>query len=689
MSMRVLGVSCGLSSEYEDNEIPSFDAHDAAAALVEDSRVLAAIEEERLSRVKHSNFFPARAVDFCLRETGMAPEDLDAVAVSFSEVWADDFARRTYLADPASAAPTGRSLVADLFRRHTGLEVEERIRFASHHVAHAWSAFYPSPFTESLVVALDGVGEDGAGGFASGIVALGKGGCLDIHRTYPVEASLGLFYQRMIEVVGFGVFEEYKVMALASHGRPEAYRELISSMVELLPEGGLRLAAAPTRLARLEETGVLERARRRGAPIEPWHADFAAALQETLETAALHVLGFHRERTGCPNLCVAGGVGLNAVLNGRILGTGWFDAVLFFPAAHDAGTAVGAAWSVVAASRGRPAGTHLGSIAWGSPTPGDEDLGRTLERWAPFVMESRLEGDLDRVAELLAQGQLLGRVQGRSEFGPRALGNRSVLADPRSAALRDRVNRDVKGRESFRPLAPVVLLERAKDYFELPGSATSYAHMNVVVRVRPDRRAELAGVTHVDGTARLQTVAREDDADLWGLICSFGERTGTPVLLNTSLNRAGEPIVDSVEDALAFLLHTGLDGLVIGDWLVAKRPGLDFGAAVRSFRIDLAPHKKLVRRAGSLDPSGRPLRYGVESTARRFFDRVRIEVSRDAFEILLATGGGATLGDLLDRHAPLASSRSSLVAELVGLWRDRAIVLTPAAPAARPARVGL
>ncbi len=671
--MKVLGIACGVSAEYEDNEIATHSGHDAAAALVEGGRVVAAVVEERRSRCKHSTIFPARAAAWCLAEAGLSAGDLDAVAFSFGEGFADDHAARRFLADPTCREPTGRTFAAGLFRRHLGWEVEDRLAFVPHHVAHAWSVFHPSPFEEALVLVLDGVGEDGRGGFASGLVAEGRGDRLEVARTFGLDQSLGLFYQRLIEVAGFGIFEEYKAMALASYGDPTPYAPLLASFYDLLPRGDFRLAPHARQVAALREAGLLGRARRKGAPIEPWHADLVASVQQSLEAIVRHVLEHERARTGLSRLCVAGGVGLNSVANGRILRSGLFDAARFHPASHDAGNALGAALAAARTPRRR---RDLGPVAWGPPCPADDAVRSRLAAWSAFLDHAPLADPAEEVAGLLAEGLAVGWVQGRSEFGPRALGRRSILADPRHASTRDRLNR-LKGREAFRPLAPAVPIERARDWFEIPEVDANLGHMNVVLPVRPDRRAALAGVTHADGTARLQTVAREDDPLFHALLEAFGRRTGVPVLLNTSFNRAGEPIVDSVDDAVASFLALELDRLVIGRTVARRRPAVDLAQALLPLVPSLAPYKKLVRRASTYE--GRPHRHAIESTAARWFDDVRIEVTPAAFEVLLAADGRKALRDLAPAGWP------SLAAELAGLWTRRAIVLRPApGPDRRP-----
>lgn len=670
--MRVLGIACGISAEYENNELTSHVGHDAAAALVEDGRIVAAIEEERLSRIKHSNFFPSRAIGWCLQFAGIHPNDLDRIAVSFSEPFANAYVERRFLANPACSEVTGRSFVSGLFQRHLGWENEEAIRFCNHHESHAWSAYVPSTFSESVVLVLDGVGEDGRGPAASGLVAVARGNELEVINRFSLEQSLGIFYQHLIQVLGFRVFDEYKVMALASYGDPARFHSLFESLFELLPNGQFRLASAKDQLSALKCVGLAQKSRRQGAPIELWQKDFAAALQRTLETIVLHILRYARTRTSVSSLCVAGGVGLNSVLNGKIAESGIFERAFFQPASHDAGNALGAAFAGSLSSNQHPLRS---SMALGSPCAGDAEIGPLLTRWDAFLQHISVQDVTEHVATLLAAGQIVGWVRGRSEFGPRALGNRSILADPRSAALRDRLNRDIKNRESFRPFAPAVTDLQAQEYFELPVTCANLSHMNVVVKVRPRYQMTLPGVTHVDGSARLQVVHAIESPDFWKLIDTFGKITGVSVLLNTSFNRAGEPIVDSADDAIASFLNMDFDHLVIGNHCIQKHSNIDLAFALLSHRIVLAPYKKLVRRAGSLDPEF-PHLYMIESNAGPWFDEVQASISEFMFTFLITMPKCRTMDECRRRCQFNALTWEVVVAEIASLWRRRLIAIS-------------
>ncbi len=676
--MRVLGVACGTTEEFNDNALPEFYGHDASAAVVDDDRCLIAIEEERLSRIKHSNFFPTRAVRRCLQDWRVASKAIDAVAIPFSEAYADNYVSKKLMEDRQWTTKGGRAWMASLFGDCLGKDLSDKVYFCqSHHIAHAWNVFFPSKFDKSLICVFDGIGEDGAGGHASGLIALGHDSQIEVLESLSLGQSLGLFYLQMIGALGYEIFDEYKVMALASYGDSSTYNGLLSSMYELLPNGSYRLADANQRMSLLRQAGILVRARRRGEPLAAWHKDFAAALQQGLQNIILHVVKYWSRHTNARNLCVSGGVALNSVANGKVMQAGMVESARFDFAGHDGGNALGAGWACIAQKSRRSAKRQQITPYLGTECPDGATIQHSLERWAPFV--SWESANDETLAVELAKGNVVGLFRGRAELGPRALGNRSIVADPRYAHLRDRINSNIKKRESFRPLAPAVLAETARDYFEIPQGETTYAHMNVVVSVTPAKRSVLGAVTHADGSARIQTVDRRENPSFWSLIRAFGKRTGVDVLLNTSFNRAGEPIVDSVEDAIACFLNTDLDLLVLGNWLVRRRPEAVFEDAIRGFRLGLLPYKKLVRRATDYGAFGAPYRYAIESTATRYFDNSRIDIPKNVFELLMKTDGMTSINELCSslRIGPQVWTEAALV--IKELWRCRAIVLLPGA----------
>jgi carbamoyltransferase len=660
--MLFLGVSGGLNQVHENPlELPAAFLHDGAAVLVQDGRVLAAVEEERLNRIKHSNKFPGSAIRYCLDAADVRLEDLDRIAFYATEAYCNALLGRLAVAQPELSVPLdARLLLRDLLAREFDAEIPaSRITFVEHHLAHAVSAFAMSGFDESLILAIDGYGD-----FLSGMVAQGCRSEIIPLETFPQRDSLGLFYLEVIRFLGYGPFDEYKVMGLAPYGDPAMFRNLFNQLFELSADGGYRIfldRIAPALLAHIA-------VRRKGQPFTRQHQDVSAALQEALETIVFHILRHHRERTGLRHLCLAGGVAHNCTLNGKVLYSGLFDDVFVQPAAHDAGCALGAAL-MMSQQMGRPARREkLTSVYWGPELKDERALERELAEWENFLEVEREENVASRAAQWMAAGAVIGWVQGRSEFGPRALGNRSILADPRPAANKDRINAMVKKREGYRPFAPSVLEEDAAEFFDLPAGKVAFPFMIFVVPVREEKRSLLGAVTHVDGTARLQTVSRQASPRYWELINAFKKLTGVAVLLNTSFNNNAEPIVDSAGDAIATFLTTGLDGLVIGPFLVRKRD-----ASHRdwlSLGLSLPPYARLRQSRGYV--SGGHLETVCEiRTSANSRDSVR--VSHELFALLVKLEGEIIVGDLM---AGFDQARcEELVGELRELWAQRYVRL--------------
>ncbi len=532
--------------------------HDPAAALVVDGQIVAAAEEERFSRRKHGKSpvpfstweLPEQSARWCLDHAGVAPEDLDAVAYSY---------------EPSLAAPVEPDITADgweglrtLYARRApnflqaalpGLD-PATVRFVPHHVAHAASAHLASPFPRSSVLVLDGRGER-----ASHLAGRAFDGELEVLAAQQLPHSLGLLYEEVTDHLGFRrSSDEYKVMALASYGAPAFMTELRSA-VRADGDGGF--VVEPIDLASLAK-------RRR--PDEPWqaqHADLAASVQLRLEEVLLDLAGWLHRQTGDRHLTMAGGVALNCVANARLAAEGPFEQVWVQPAAGDAGTALGAALYVAG---------KLGDDVQGMTTAA---LGRgwTDDELEAFLVEAAVQHERPpdiaaAVADVLAANGVVAWFQGRSEYGPRALGHRSLLADPRREDNLDRLNA-IKGRESFRPVAPMVLADEAHRLFE--GTFPS-PYMLFVHRVRPEWKSRIPAVVHVDGTARIQTVDRRLEPLLASVLDGFARRTGVPVIVNTSLNTSGRPMVDDPRDALECFGSAPVDVLAIGPFLV-RRPG--------------------------------------------------------------------------------------------------------------------
>ncbi|MER8957277.1 carbamoyltransferase [Mesorhizobium sp. M0833] len=666
--MLCLGISGGLDQVHENRfELRNAFMHDGAAVLVRDGRVIAAVEEERLNRMKHSNKLPIRSIQYCLSAAGVQLNDIDRVALYASEPYANAMLEGMSASHPdiLSIPLDAKTLVQDLLTREFGTKLDSsRISFVSHHQAHAVSTFAMSGFEQSLILAIDGSGD-----FLSGLLAVGSGTEITQLEAFPENNSLGLFYLETIRYLGYGLFDEYKVMGLAPYGDPAPYRELFEQFYELSANGGgYRVHLDRIGPALLRNIEV----RRKGMPFTQQHRDVSASLQEALERIVFHILRHHREATGMKRLCLAGGVAHNCTMNGKLLYSGLFEDIFVQPASHDAGCALGAAL-IVSNEMGRPAPCErLQEVYWGPDLGSERAVQQELNAWAGHLEVERSDDVASSAADWIANGAVIGWVQGRSEFGPRALGNRSILADPRPAANKDRINAMVKKREGYRPFAPSVLEEDASEFFDLPDGRHEFPFMNFVVRVRDSKRALLGAITHVDGTARLQTVSRNANPAYWEVINAFKKRTGTPILLNTSFNNNAEPIVDSVADAIATFLTTELDGLVVGPFLVKKRAATlqDWTALA----VSLPPYVSLHQTRAYKAPDRRETHCEISTT---HFSSDSVRISHDLFNLLMRIEGEAMLGDLLNTIAPDQAKRDAVMEGLRRLWEQRLVRLHP------------
>lgn len=594
--MRILGIS----AYY----------HDSAAALLVDGRLVAAAQEERFTRKKHDSGYPEHSAKYCLDAAGLRLADIDYVAFYDKPLLKFDRLLETYV----SFAPRGfrsfaraipvwlkeklfqKSLLAGKLREQAPeFDWDERLLFAEHHQSHAASAYYPSPFDSAVVLTMDGVGE-----WATASVADGDGDRLLMTREIHWPHSLGLLYSAFTYYTGFRVNSgEYKVMGLAPYGSP-VYRDLIlDRLVDIKADGSFRI-----NLDYFDYCTGLRMTNRRfdelfgGPPRDPAqpltrkHMDLAASIQAVTEEIVLRMTRALARESGKKNLCLAGGVALNCVANGKVLRDGAFDRLWIQPAAGDAGGALGAAWLAYHHFLGRqriPSGSLDGMSGGflGPEFPQDEIERRLRAAGARFTVpdETVLIGN---VADALAAGKAVGWFQGRMEFGPRALGNRSILGDPRSPTMQKNLNLKIKYRESFRPFAPAVLREDLAEWFQMDCDSP---YMLLVAEVQAKRqkamtvqqeslfgieklnvaRSDIPAVTHVDFSARVQTVHADTNPRFHALVSAFRERTGCPVLVNTSFNVRGEPIVCSPEDAFRCFMGCELDVLAVGNCLLDKR----------------------------------------------------------------------------------------------------------------------
>jgi carbamoyltransferase len=591
--------------------------HDSAAALLIDGELIAAAQEERFSRKKHDPGFPSQAIRYCLEEAGLGLDQLDAIVFYDKPFLKFERLLETYY----SFAPRGLSsfvtaipvwirekiffkkLIFDALKEVGSFDKKKvQLLFPEHHLSHAASTFYPSPFEEAALLTIDGVGE-----WATATIGKGKGSQISLLRALHFPHSVGLLYSAFTYFLGFKVNSgEYKLMGLAPYGNPESettarFVEAIKTkLIDLRPDGSLRLRqeyfgyATGLRMIRARAWKKLFGMARRKAdqPLEQQHCDLALAIQQVTEEIVLLMAREARRLTGARYLCLAGGVALNCVANGKLLREGLFEDIFITPASGDAGGALGAAYAAhylsfggqrkPQARRDALQGSYLG------PAYSDKKIEQLVRRYeAPYQRWDKEEDLCKEVAERLAAGQVVGWFQGRMEFGPRALGNRSILGDPRNPEMQQRLNLKIKYRESFRPFAPSVLAEEVAEYFELDRPSP---YMLLVAPVAEKRRhplppnyfelplmerlylqrSDLPAITHLDFSARVQTVHAGTNPLFHQLLQAFKAQTGYGVLVNTSFNVRGEPIVCSPEDAYRCFMGTEMDCLVMGRYLFDK-----------------------------------------------------------------------------------------------------------------------
>jgi carbamoyltransferase len=591
--MDILGISCFF--------------HDAAAALLREGRLLAAAEEERFTRRKHDFEFPQNAIDFCLRTGGIEARDLDYVVffekpfIKFERLLLtslQEFPRSYRLFREAMITWLGDKLwIKQLIQKRLGVSAE-KILFSEHHVSHAASTFFCSPFDEAAILTVDGVGE-----WTTASLGVGRGSEIRLDKEIRFPHSVGLLYSAFTAFLGFEVNEgEYKVMGMAPFGVPR-YVDKVHKLVRLDDDGSFELdmdyfsfhhstdrmfsrkfealfgsPRSPTAQFFTAGSGYptyygdkpgnyaeLERQNQH-------YADIAASIQTVTEEILLAMAQALQRDTGLRRLCMAGGVALNSVANGRILRETAFDEVYVQPSAGDGGGAIGAALYAHHTVLGNRRRFVMEHAFWGEAHSPDVTERFLRRENIPYVRIDDEERLIERVVDRLQCGKVVGWSQGRFEWGPRALGNRSILADPRRPDMKDIVNTRIKLREPFRPFAPSVLVERAEEYFVVPDAARHYParFMLYVVDVLGEKQAVIPAVTHVNGTSRLQTVSEAFGARYYKLIQAFAKATGVPVLLNTSFNLKGEPIVNTPAEAFNTFNQSGMDVLVLGECVVEK-----------------------------------------------------------------------------------------------------------------------
>ncbi|NJL60698.1 MAG: carbamoyltransferase [Methylacidiphilales bacterium] len=563
---------------------------DAAACLVQNGQLIAAVEEERFTRVKHWAGFPSQSIRYCLQAGGITAQELNHIAVSFNPK--ANFHRK--LLFTLQQRPSLSSLRDRFRKQRKSVSIQEElaqvcncspekitatIHNLEHHSTHLAQSFFVSPFSQAAILSVDGMGD-----FASTVLAAGRDNALEyFSRTY-FPHSLGYLYNAITLYLGFPKYgDEYKVMGLAAYGEPEyleAFRRIVYSKGDGLElnldyfthhKQGISMKwdrgepiVKPFHSQELEK--MLGKMRHPEAELTSKHQNIAASLQAVTEEIIFYLLNRLYNRFPSENLCLGGGVAMNSVVNGKISQNTPFNNIYVPPGAADSGTAIGAAFYVSQQTLQQPRNFILDSAAWGCEFS-EQECWQALQKYNLPVQTLEKQELCDRVVDALCEGKVIGWFQGKMEFGARALGNRSILADPRRADMRDIINRKIKLREQFRPFAPSILEEFVGEYFQ----TSEYApFMERVLTIRPEKRELIPAITHIDGTGRLQTVSRETNPLYWDLINTFAQRTGIPMLLNTSFNE-NEPIVCTPEEAISCFLRTDMDILVLGSYYLTKK----------------------------------------------------------------------------------------------------------------------
>ena len=560
----------------DEREYRILQGFDAAAALVVDGAVVAAAAEERFNRHKQTGDFPVQAIAYCLEQAGLSLADVDEIAhcfdyAPFGEIFSLDATSAMLYEEVFSR----QALLAQI-TRHCPQFPDERVHQVSHHLSHAASAYFTSGWDECLVVVLDAMGET-----QSGSIFLGRDGHLDKLHEISANDSIGILYSLVTYHLGFDFnSDEYKIMGLAPYGDPHQFEGVFQQILECRADGTVRIPILRLNRTRDERENYLRTrewlSRNLTSPRDPGdeitqvHRDVAAALQAALNRAILHICGHFGASTGMRKIAMAGGVALNCSANGKLTRSGLFDEVYVQPAAGDDGAALGAALHR-ASLKGEVTNQRF-RVPFLGPSHPSSETDAAFKAFADAIKVTRfgsVEETCERAAKMIRDGKVVAWHRGRMEYGPRALGNRSILADPSNPEMRDRVNAMVKKREAFRPFAPAVSIEEVHRWFDV-APMTALPYMIATVNVRQEYRATLTAITHVDGSARVQTVAAHDNPAFHTLLKAVGRATGREIVLNTSFNVKGQPIVNTPLEALETFLGTGIDCLFIEDNLVSR-----------------------------------------------------------------------------------------------------------------------
>lgn len=666
--MKILGANIGYYTKegyfLSSSELPPhprpFIGHDASAVLLVNGRVQFATEQERIDRCKHSSSFPMGAIRLCLMEKKLSLSEIDYLSIGCSDTTINSILSR--FAQSELRGLSARDFINHQLEEEFGSSFDKnKIIFVPHHIAHGASAIFQSGFKDCLAWSIDGAGD----GLCERVVSFfaQQEKVLDTVPAGP--KSLGDLYTKISEKLGFGFGDEYKVMGLAAYGNADRHRSRFKLFYRLLEGSGFEIDTA--KLIQYVSAYVIQTDSLNAIPQA--NKDIAAALQELLEDIVLHKVRHFKMVTGHKNLCLAGGVALNCVLVGKILKSNLFEDIFVQPAAHDAGLALGAA--LYQNQKVQKKKSHLPRITdvyWGNDIGKPKQIKSILKKWDQFITVEESTNIAKKAAKLLHEGNIIGWMQGRSEFGPRALGNRSILADPRKSSSKSFVNKAIKLREAYRPFAPILREEDLHTYFHAPRQVESLPFMNTVLPVKSEWQLKLKAVTHVDGNARVQTVSRKSNPMMYELISEFGNLSKVSALLNTSFNNKYEPIVDSVEDGLVCFLNSRLDALCIGNFLVTKRRSSPDSAI-----LNLCPSwPSYVNIIVDQTQKNRKMRYHVVSKRRT---EHRLVISEKTFSILIKLETGKNLYRYCEKLNK--KERLEIINDVLKLWERRLIILAP------------
>lgn len=627
--------------------------HDSGAVLLKDNKVVACFEEERFNRIKHTNKFPVQSISKCISHANIKFSDIDWIAIPVDEQIMDMGLFFYHKEGLLPELHTARNFLCQrMFDDFDTSIEEEKILFFNHHRSHAATAYYPTDFKDALVLTLDGEGDE-----LSGSVSIANKGDIKLIKSLPAEKSLGKLYLTVTEHLGYGLFDEYKVMGLASYGDPKVFKDKFSETYSLLDDGNYDINFDVLKKV-LNDVSV----KNAELKFSKVHKDIAACLQQMLEIIVLHILAYYRRLTQTNNLCMAGGVALNCSLNKVIADSNLFKKIYVSPVSSDSGLSLGAALLAFHEVKGvRPTKTFE-SIYLGIKSS-EIEIEKDISNWSSLVDFEHLSNPIPQVAQLLTENKVIGWFQDAAEFGPRALGNRSILADPRPFENRNKINRIIKMREGYRPFAPSVVIEELHEFFEVPiNCEVQYSYMTFTLNIKKRYQPLLQAVCHVDGTARVQSVSKEENFKFWNLLQEFGKISGVPILLNTSFNNNFEPIVNKPDEAITCFLTSELDYLVLNEFLVKKKSKYLDNVKLSQMNLSIPEYiiPKIIENHGGS-------KYYLSNTYDSKMVSIPLEVYEELMNIDSIPNQTKTMEKLLSNYRPL----------LFDLWQKRLISLKP------------